>query len=127
MSVNLPQKILNRDNLLNANGVYPDLQRKAFAIISDLRGQGIPVVVIEVMRSKTRQIFLKATGKSKTLKSKHIVGLAVDMAFYINGKISYSPPKEWWELYMHCAESHGMIAGGRWKTFHDYCHIQIGE
>lgn len=40
-------------------------------------------------RSLEEQKRLKAEGKSKTLKSKHLDRLAVDFNFFINGKLTY--------------------------------------
>ncbi len=40
-------------------------------------------------RSLEEQKRLKAQGKSKTLKSKHLDRLAVDFNFFINGKLTY--------------------------------------
>lgn len=74
--------------------------------------QKTPVVILELFRSIETQRGYVARGVSKTLDSKHLKGLAVDIAFLSDieddGKINYSPEKyrllgEYWELL-----------GGRW-------------
>jgi hypothetical protein len=52
-------------------------------------------------RSIHEQRRLKAEGKSKTLKSKHLDRLAVDFNFFINGRLTYDyhkikPLGEFW-------------------------------
>lgn len=73
---------------------------------------GAPVVILGIYRSLETQKQYVARGASKTLNSKHIEGLAVDLAFLEDteddGKINFSAEKyrflgEYWESI-----------GGRW-------------
>ena len=73
---------------------------------------GAPVFIMEIYRSLETQRVYVARGASKTLNSKHLEGLAVDLVFLEDlrddGKINYSPEKykplgEYWESI-----------GGRW-------------
>ena len=74
--------------------------------------------VSEGVRSAERQKELVAKGASKTMKSKHIDGLAVDLVAYISGRVS-------WELNLYddiadamaaAAKEHGVTVrwGGAW-------------
>ena len=72
----------------------------------------IPVVILEMYRSIETQRAYVARGVSKTMNSKHLDGLAVDLAFIEDieddGKINwdaekYRPLGEYWESL-----------GGRW-------------
>ena len=74
--------------------------------------------VSEGLRSVARQAELVAKGASKTMKSKHIDGLAVDLVAYISGRVS-------WELNLYddiadamaaAAKEHGVTVrwGGAW-------------
>ena len=74
--------------------------------------------VSEGLRSVPRQMELVARGASKTMKSKHIDGLAVDLVAYISGRMS-------WELNLYddiadamaaAAKEHGVTIrwGGAW-------------
>lgn len=73
---------------------------------------GTSVFILEMYRSIETQRVYVARGVSKTLNSKHLEGLAVDLVFLKDlqddGKINYSPEKyrplgEFWESI-----------GGRW-------------
>lgn len=55
---------------------------------------GIDFAVTEGLRSVQRQRELVAKGASQTMKSKHIDGLAVDLAAYVGDRIS-------WELSLY--------------------------
>ena len=74
--------------------------------------QSTPICLIEWMRSYEQQKVMVARGASKTMKSKHLQGLAVDICFLDDieddGAINYHPDKykslgEYWESL-----------GGRW-------------
>lgn len=73
---------------------------------------GTPVVILEYYRSLETQATYVARGASKTMASKHLEGLAVDLVFLKDieddGKINYSaeqykPLGVFWE-----------VIGGRW-------------
>lgn len=76
-------------------------------------------------RSLEEQKRLKAEGKSKTLKSKHLSRLAVDFNFFINGKLTYDKHKlqclgDYWES-LH--EDNRW--GGNWTSFVDTPHFEM--
>lgn len=71
-----------------------------------------PIVCLEWLRSREQQAINVARGASKTMNSKHLLGLAKDYCFLSDlkddGRINYSPDKyrplgEYWESL-----------GGRW-------------
>jgi hypothetical protein len=59
------------------------------------QAQAQPFAVIEGLRTKQRQIELLRQGKTRTLKSNHLVGLAVDLAPIVNGEISWKWEHFW--------------------------------
>ena len=66
-------------------GVHPDLIIvMSFAIYET----DIDFAVIEGMRTLERQKELVKQGASKTLKSRHLTGHAVDIAPYIDGRFA---------------------------------------
>lgn len=122
----IPDKILDRDKKLDEKGVNPNLTRKVKAVLHDLRSQGLPAVVVEVLRSKTKAALMKATGKSLTgLKSKHIIGKAADIAFWDGKKITWAVPLEYWNKLGSSADAHELIWGGTWKSLVDKNHIEL--
>jgi peptidoglycan L-alanyl-D-glutamate endopeptidase CwlK len=82
---------LSRRSLDNLEGVDERLQavaRQAIALSRTDFG------VIQGLRTEAQQKELVAKGASKTMKSKHIVGKAIDCMAYINGRAS-------WELSLY--------------------------
>jgi peptidoglycan L-alanyl-D-glutamate endopeptidase CwlK len=73
--------ILKKENL---KGIDPRLSYVVERAISLLP---FDVFVVEGIRTLERQQLLVASGKSRTLNSKHITGKAVDLAPYKDGKI----------------------------------------
>jgi len=80
----MPQYKFSDRSLRNLIGVNMLLQTvMKMAILKSTIDFGIG----EGVRSEERQQYLFDTGKSKTLKSKHITGDAVDVLVYKNGSI----------------------------------------
>ena len=112
--------ILGQRSLLRLEGVHPDLVRvvKKAAAISDL-----DFTVLEGLRTLDRQRKLLAEGASRTLKSRHLTGHAVDLAPLIDGKVSWD-----WPIYHRLAkivkaaaadEKVPLTWGGSWRAFKD--------
>lgn len=85
--------------------------------------------ITEGIRTLERQKELFAQGKTKTLKSYHLVGKAVDIKIYVNGKITWNF-KYYKEVSDHIKEvarklGYVITWGGDWKTFKDGPHFQI--
>lgn len=89
----------------------------------------IDFVVTEGLRSIERQNKLLAEGKSKTIKSKHLIGHAIDIAPIINGKVSWDFSEfEKVAVIMKRAALDldiPLFWGGDWKSFKDGPHFQI--
>ena len=107
-------------------GVHPDLRQ---VVERAIQITTVDFVVIEGKRSKERQIELYRTGKSKTMRSRHLTGHAVDLAAWVNGTISWE-----WPHYREIARAMKQVAqelnipiewGGDWVTFKDGPHFQL--
>lgn len=59
-------------------------------LVASAKGSGIPVLVTETTRSLAEQKENVRKGVSWTLNSKHLIGEAVDIAFLVDSKLSYS-------------------------------------
>jgi hypothetical protein len=98
---------------------------------------GTPIFILEWTRSQAQQAANVAKGASKTMKSKHLEGLAVDICFLQDalddGQINFSPDdyRELGEFW----EGQGGIWGGRFGDDPntnriegwDSGHFQFGE
>lgn len=84
---------MSQGSLNKLRGVHPSLAQCAVdALAVSLTDYG----VYEGLRTPERQKQLVAQGKSRTLQSKHLVGLAVDLVPWIDGRYQW----EWDECAM---------------------------
>jgi peptidoglycan L-alanyl-D-glutamate endopeptidase CwlK len=126
MGVNKSGFRLGSQSVARLNNVHPDLQkivRRAIEISEvDFRVQ-------EGLRTLKRQKELVAAGASRTLKSRHLTGHAVDLIALVEGKVRWD-----WPLYYKVADAMKAAAkelkvplewGGDWKTFKDGPHFQL--
>ena len=107
-------------------GVHPDIIK---VVTRALEISVIDFTVIEGLRTLERQKVLYAAGATKTLKSRHLTGHAVDLAPYINGSIRWD-----WPLFYKIADAMKAASkelgiplewGGDWKSFKDGPHWQL--
>lgn len=107
-------------------GVHPDLVK---VLERAIQLTPVDFTVIEGIRSTARQKELVAQGASKTMRSRHITGHAVDIAPVIGNEIRWD-----WPLYKKLAPAVKQAAkevgipiewGGDWLTFKDGPHWQL--
>ena len=106
-------------------GVHPDLVR----VVQRLTDEGVQFKVIEGVRSLERQRALFASGKSRTMNSRHLTGHAVDLAPLMKGRICW----DWPAFHILAttvkaaakAENVPIEWGGDWVTFPDGPHWQL--
>lgn len=109
------------------SGVNPDLMRVVYLAATITP---IDFIVTEGLRTLDRQKQLKAAGASKTLRSRHLTGHAIDLAARIDGEVRWD-----WPLYHRLAAAMKEAArlenvtiewGGDWKGgFKDGPHFQL--
>lgn len=118
--------ILSKLSLSRLEGVHPDLvkvvQRAIEITPVDFR-------VNEGLRNAARQAQLVKAGASKTQKSRHLTGHAVDLVALIDKKVRWD-----WPLYHQIAAAMKQAAqelgvplewGGDWRSFKDGPHFQL--
>jgi hypothetical protein len=85
--------------------------------------------ITEGIRTLDRQKKLYKKGLSKTMKSKHLIGRAVDVVAYVDGKVSWEE-----QYYYTIAEAMKRAAtelnvsikwGGDFKSFFDGPHFEL--
>ena len=121
MSFHLSQRSLQR-----LSGVHPVLVEVVKAAI--LRTP-VDFMVTEGLRTPERQAALVMAGASRTLKSRHLTGHAVDVAAVVDGQVRWD-----WPLYPRIAGAFKTVArergvaliwGGDWKTLRDGPHFEL--
>ena len=88
-----------------------------------------PFNVSEGLRTEEQQREYVKQGKSKTMKSKHLTGKAVDLyPLSMDRKlVDWSRFQELADLMFQVASDQGVaiVWGGNWKTFVDKCHFEL--
>lgn len=118
--------ILGAKSKAKLKGVHPDLVK---VLNRAIELTPVDFAVIEGLRTVERQKELLASGASKTMKSRHITGHAVDIAPFVGGEIRWD-----WPLYRKIAPAVKQAAkevgvpiewGGDWIKFKDGPHWQL--
>jgi peptidoglycan L-alanyl-D-glutamate endopeptidase CwlK len=116
---------LSRRSLDRLQGVHPDLVR---VVQRAIRITPIDFVVLEGLRTEARQRELVAAGASRTMRSRHLTGHAVDIAPWV-GTVRWD-----WPLFDQLAPAIKQAAseegvpvtwGGDWRTFKDGPHWEL--
>jgi len=108
--------------------VHPDLQKLFKAAITD---SPYDFSITEGVRTLERQKELVAAGKSTTMNSRHLTGKAVDIAVFVDGKLT------WDSKYYKAVTDHvkklsiemkiPVVCGIDWTTFIDGPHIELDK
>lgn len=125
---------LSSKSLKNLYGVDEDL---AIVVLRAITLTHQDFAVFEGLRTLERQKQLKADGYTRTLKSYHLRGKAVDLVAWRNGRLTWEVdalvpvgmamkeaskqlgiPITWGATKKH---------GGDWNTFNDMAHFQIED
>lgn len=121
MTFKLSQKSIDR-----LTGVHPDLVDVVMLAIGKSE---VDFAVLEGVRSLARQEQLVKAGASKTLRSRHLTGHAVDLGAIVSGQVRWD-----WPLYHKIADAVKEAAaelsipvewGGDWRSFPDGPHFQL--
>jgi len=123
MTYTLSQKSLDR-----LKGVHPDLVK---VVKRAIELTPIDFRITEGLRTKERQAYLMKKGATRTMRSRHITGHAIDFVALPNGVVSWDFP-----LYTQISQSFKQAAaelsvpiiwGGDWKSFRDGPHIELNR
>lgn len=107
-------------------GVHPALVAVVELAITR---SSVDFMITEGMRTPERQASLVKAGASRTLKSRHLTGHAVDVAALVDGQLRWD-----WPLYARIAEAFKdaavelktpIIWGGDWKSLRDGPHFEL--
>lgn len=110
-------------------GVHPHLVR----VIKVASTMGGSFIVTEGLRTLKRQALLVEAGASRTMKSRHLTGHAVDLACLINGgrEVSwkYVLYEQLNEIIQEAARLHkaSIVWGGTFRSFKDGCHWELSR
>lgn len=109
-------------------GVHPDMVK---VMEESIKESPLDFGITEGVRTLERQKELFESGKSQTMNSRHLKGFAVDIAVFIDGKITWEFPK-----YQIVADHIKKVAkdlgipivwGGDWISFKDGPHFELNR
>lgn len=85
--------------------------------------------ITEGLRTVERQKYLFDAGKSKTMNSRHLSGKAIDIAVFVNGKLTWDFDK-YKEVAAHVKAVAAslqipIVWGGDWVSFKDGPHFEL--
>ena len=117
---------LSARSLSRLEGVHPDLRAVVELAITRT---AVDFTVLEGLRTPERQQQLVAAGASRTMRSRHLTGHAVDLGASVGGEARWD-----WPLYHKIAAamkdagnalSVPLEWGGDWRSFKDGPHFQL--
>ena len=117
---------LSRRSRAHLEGVHPALVAVVEAAIVRTP---VDFMITEGLRTPARQAVLVKAGASRTIRSRHLTGHAVDVAALVDGQVRWD-----WPLYGRIAEAFKaaavdlktpLIWGGDWKTLRDGPHFEL--
>jgi len=117
---------LSQKSFGKMQGVHPDLVK---IVCLAIQLTECDFTVLEGLRTEERQKQLVASGASKTLRSRHLTGHAVDLGAILGGQVQWA-----WPLYHKLAAAMKKASvelgipvewGGDWKSFKDGPHFQL--
>ncbi len=113
-------------SLQRLEGVHPRLvalAREAIAL------SPVDFMITEGLRSRARQAALVKAGASRTSRSRHLTGHAIDVAALVDGQVRWD-----WPLYPRIAaafkaaaarQGAAIVWGGDWPTLRDGPHFEL--
>lgn len=120
---------LNTASESRLRGVHPDLVRVVRRCAADWTDPETGFIVTCGLRTVKEQRLLYEKGATRTMRSRHLSGHAVDLAVSVQGQVRWD-----WPLYAKLAKAMKAAAkaekvplewGGDWTTFKDGPHFQL--
>ena len=121
--------ILNTTSHQRLQGVHPDLVRVVRRCAADWKDPDTGFIVTCGVRSLDEQRLLFKKGATRTMRSRHLTGHAVDLAVVLQGAVTWH-----WPFYTNLSKAMKAAAkaekvpiewGGDWATFKDGPHYQL--
>lgn len=112
------------------NALHIGFRPVVFEFLARLTEARIPVMIVDTLRTAEEHATNLAAGTSWTTHSKHLDGLAIDIApyetYYLKGpnKLKWDATDPVWERIGKIGESLGLRWGGRWAK-KDMGHFEL--
>ena len=112
------------------NDLSAEMKPLAIELLARCCEQGIPVMIVDTLRTPQEHAINLAKGVSWTIRSKHLTGDAIDICLYDEYKANGPDMLLWnadhpdWMKVVAIGESLGLVAGARWKQ-RDMGHFEL--
>lgn len=112
------------------NDLNPKMRTYAVELLAHCVEAGIAVSIVDTLRTQAEHEANLAAGVSWTARSKHLDGLAIDLAPYeiylLHGrdKLQWNAADPVWQKLGEIGEALGLRWGGRW-TIPDLGHFEL--
>jgi peptidoglycan L-alanyl-D-glutamate endopeptidase CwlK len=112
------------NNLHGVNELLVQLMEEA------IKDTPIDFTIVEGLRTIERQKQLLLEKKTKTIKSKHLTGNAVDICPYVNGKLDWNNKEAFKKVTDHIKETAkrlgiNIVCGIDWTNSWDSPHVEL--
>lgn len=115
--------MLRDPTIENLTELLPDIRARAIELVNAARAAGVPLIITSGRRTLDEQRLLVNSGRSRTLRSKHLEGRAFDVD--VLGLNRDAVPRWWFAALGSYGESLGLKWGGRWQTIYDPGHFEL--
>ena len=119
------------------NDLSPRFRNQVFEFLARCTEAGVPLLIVDTLRTTEEQAANIAKGVSWTKNSKHLPqqpdgkSLAIDVVPYDiytsapgGDKLAWDSKHPHWQKIGEIGERLGMTWGGRWKSTPDYGHFE---
>lgn len=112
------------------DALNPAFKPKAIELLARAAEAGYPLMIIETLRTPEEHAANLAAGRSWTQHSKHLDGLAIDVAPYETYQLHGGNKLDWatddpvWQVLGEIGEKLGLRWGGRWQQ-KDMGHFEL--
>jgi peptidoglycan L-alanyl-D-glutamate endopeptidase CwlK len=112
------------------NDLAPTFRTIAFEVVARCAEAGIPVMIVETLRTPAQHALNLANNVSWTEHSRHLDGLAIDLCPYLQYDLHGPDKLQWdnadpaWQTIGAIGERLGLRWGGRWRQ-KDMGHLEF--
>lgn len=104
--------------------LQPQFREKAFELLARIVEAGIPITIVDTLRTPEEHAVNLANGTSWIKRSKHMDGLAIDLApTPLMREKNWAPGHVWWRAIGAIGKNLGLTWGGDW-TKKDMGHFE---
>ena len=129
LGISWGNRMLDARSHKHCQDIHPDLLEVVELADELCEAEGIDFIITDGCRTLEEQKAFVAAGKSRTMKSRHLGGFAIDYVALVNGRVTYDlvAMGRVAACFKRAAAKRRIPVnwGGDWKTFKDTPHIEL--